>query len=542
MTDTVPARAPGWLPRLAAWLAGLTGWRRAAAALVLGAMSALAMPPVYAVPVLIPAFTGLLWQLDGAASRRGAFALGWLFGLGHFAAGLYWVGLSFYAGAPHLLPVMPLAVLGLAGGLAIFPALAAPAAWHAPARSGARLAVFALAWAALAWVRGHVLTGFPWNLLGTAWGFADFSVQSVAWWGVWGLSLVTVLAAAAPAALAWRDEPPLRRWGVPGAALALLVLALGGGAVRLATAPLAGEATVPGVKLRLVQGAIPQNRKWDPALRRDHLDRYLSMSRQDGFAGRTHVIWPESAVPYFLGRARGLREAMTSAAPPDGALLSGIARVEDGGARPRLFNSVIALGPNGTQGARYDKHHLVPFGEYMPLDDLLPLEQLAHGGIGYTPGPGPRVMDVPGAPAVSPLICYEAIFPAEIVPSGERPGWLLNVSNDAWFGTSAGPYQHLANARLRAVEQGLPLVRAANAGVSVVIDAHGRTLARLDLNARGILDAPLPAPRETPTLYARAGDWTFAAMLAVLAVVAGALAWSRHTRACKSAGAGASNH
>jgi apolipoprotein N-acyltransferase len=312
--------------------------------------------------------------------------------------------------------------------------------------------------------------------------------------------------------------------------------------VRLAGAPDAGEATVPGVKLRLVQGAIPQNRKWAPELRRDHLERYLSMSRQEGFAGRTHVIWPESAVPYFLGRARGLRAAMAAAAPPDGALLSGIARVEDGADGPRLFNSVVALDRDARQIARYDKSHLVPFGEYMPLDGILPMEQLAHGGIGYTPGPGPRVLDVPGAPAVSPLICYEAIFPAGIVPAGERPGWLLNVSNDAWFGTSAGPYQHLTNARLRAVEQGLPLVRAANAGVSVVVDAHGRTLARLGLNQRGILDAALPAARETPTLYARAGDWTFAAMLAVLAVMAGALAWSRHTRACKSAAAGASNH
>jgi len=533
MADAVPARAPGWPLRLAARLAALTGWRRLAVAAALGAVSALAFPPLYVVPALVPAFTGLLWLLDGSASRRGALATGWAFGVGHFAAGLYWVGLSFYAGAPHLLPVMPLAVLGLAAGLAAFPALAALIAWHAPARSPARLALFAAAWSALAWLRGHVLTGFPWNLAGTAWGFADFSVQSVAWWGVWGLTLVTVLAAAAPAALAWTGGPPLRRWGVPGLAAALLALALGGGAARLATAPAPGEAVVEDVKLRLVQPSIPQARKWDPDLRRDHLDRYLSMSRRDGFAGRTHVIWPESAVPYFLGRAKGLGSAMASAAPPGGVLLTGIARVEDGEGGPRLFNSVIALDGDGGRIARYDKHHLVPFGEYMPLAGLLPWEQLAHGGVGYTPGPGPRVLDVPGAPPVSPLVCYEAIFPQQVVPDSRRPGWLLNVSNDAWFGESSGPYQHLANARLRAIEQGLPLVRAANGGVSAVIDAHGRIRARLGLKVRGTLDAALPAARDAPTVYARHGDAVFAAMLAILAGAAAVPAGMRHTRACR---------
>jgi len=542
MPDPAPARAPGRLEAFAARLAALTAWRRAALAVTLGALSALALPPVYAVPVLIPAFTGLVWQLDGAASRRGAFGLGWAFGLGHFAAGLHWVGLSFYAGAPHLLPVMPLAVLGLAGGLAVFPAVATLIAWHAPARGGARLALFALAWAGLAWLRGHILTGFPWNLLGTAWGFADFSVQSVAWWGVWGLSLVTVLAAVAPAALAWPEEPAARRWSVPAVAAALLGLALGGGAARLAGAPPAGEAVVEDVKLRLVQASIPQDRKWNPELRRDHLDRYLAMSRREGFARRTHVIWPESAVPYFLGRAGGLRAAMAPAAPGGGALLSGIARVEEGADGPRLFNSVVGLAGDGSEVARYDKHHLVPFGEYMPLSGILPLDQLAHGGVGYTPGPGPRLLDVPGAPPVSPLICYEAIFPREVVPAGERPGWLLNVSNDAWFGESAGPHQHLATARLRAVERGLPLVRAANSGISAVTDAHGRIIARLGVNARGTIDATLPDALPARTLYAAAGDSIFAMMLALLAGTLGALARRQHTPVCNTARVDADNH
>ena len=506
------------LDALARRAARLTGWRRPALAALLGASAALAFPPVYALPVLIPAVTGLLWQLDGVRTRRGAAVLGWVFGLGHFTAGLYWVGLSFFVGAPELVPLMPLAVLGLAAGLAVFPALAVLAVWHVPAAGGARVPALAAAWTGAAWLRGHVLTGFPWNLMGSVWTVHAATMQSAAWWGVWGLSLLTVLGAAAPAALTASGRVRARVASATGAAgvLALAVLA---GVGRFASAPATETARKPDVRLRLVQGAIPQAEKWAPELRRRNLRRYLAMSEPDaGEPAPTHVIWPESAVPYLLRGSGRLADRLGAVVPPGGALLAGLTRADGDEA---LFNSLAVITRAGEVRAHYDKAHLVPFGEYMPLSAWLPLDKLAHGRVSYSAGPGPRVLDVPGAPPVSPLICYEAIFPGAVVPAGQRPGWLLNVSNDAWFGRSAGPYQHLAAARLRAVEQGLPLVRAANSGVSAVIDAHGRTRARLGLGERATLTIALPAAPSQPTPYARYGDRVPLA-LGVLAVLAAA--------------------
>ncbi len=507
MTDSAGVLAPAaGLARLAARASGLAGWRRIAVAAALGALSVAALPPVYFVPALVPAFVGLLWQLEGVASRRGAFALGWAFGLGHFAAGLYWVGIAFLVDAPAFGWMMPFAVAGLAGGLALFPALATLAAWLFPGGRAARVLVLAVAWTAAAWLRGHVLTGFPWNLLATAWTFSDTMIQSVALFGAWGLSFLTVLAAAAPATLA-DVESGRRRWRLPAVAFGLLAAVFAGGALRLAWAPAPGSDSVPEVRLRIVQPNIPQREKWRGDLRLEHLKRHLQMSRQPGFGEVTHVIWPETAVPYFLSRAEGLREALASVAPRGGALITGLPRLEAReGSETAIYNSLVALGPDGRTLAIYDKFHLVPFGEYVPLSDWLPLQKLTAGRRDFTAGPALRTLDVPGLPPFSPLICYEAIFPGQVVAPGGQPGWLLNLTNDGWFGRSSGPYQHLASARLRAVEEGLPLVRAANTGISVVVDPYGRVLHRRDLGERGVIDAPLPAAPPAAPPYARLGD------------------------------------
>ena len=520
-----------WAARLAARLAGMTGWRRLALAVVLGALSVLALPPVHAVPLLIPAFVGLLWLLDGVRGGRGAFALGWAFGTGHFAAGLYWVGIAFLVEAAVFGWMMPFAVVGLAAGLGLFAGLATRAAWGAvrghrrrgrAARSRLVMVLaFALAWSALAWLRGHMLTGFPWNLLGTVWMPLDSMLQVTAVTGIWGLSLLTVLAAAAPAALVpapGEGAGTRARWTLPAVAAALLLAVGLGGAWRLAAAPAAGTAMVPDVRLRLVQASIPQADKWDPAQRQAHLRRYLNLTRASGAGEITHVVWPETALPMFLSRTEGLRAALGGVVPEGGALLTGLPRIEspaDGGA-PRLFNTFMAFGDGGRTLARYDKFHLVPFGEYVPFEDWLPLEKLTAGRIGFTAGPGPRMLDIPGAPPLSPLICYEAIFPGNVTAPDRRPGWLLNVTNDAWFGVSSGPYQHLAAARLRAVEEGLPLIRAANTGVSAVVDPHGRILDRRGLGVQAVLDTGLPRALAAPTVYARWGDRVFAALLLLL--------------------------
>jgi len=518
------AAAP--LARLAARTAALTGWRRLAVAVLLGASTALALPPVYLVVLLVPAVVGLLWLTAGTARVRTAFWVGWAFGLGHFAAGLYWIGIAFFVDAARHAWMMPFAVLGLAAGLAIFKGamlagLRALPLWDRPgdtAQAWARVLVLAALWTAAEWLRGHVLTGFPWNLAATVWGFWPAAQQAAALVGAWGLSLLTVLAAGLPALAGWSAG---RRgaWTGVGAALALAAVLIGGGALRLQAAPELGSAVHDGVRLRLVQPGIPQHLKWQDDLRLAHVRKHVELSQRPGFAGRTHVIWPETAVPYFLSRQPELGGLLARAAPAGGALLTGAPRLGTLDGRRVYHNSLLALGPDGQVLAHYDKVHLVPFGEYVPLRDYLPFPKLTQGAGDFTPGTGHAALDLPGLPPVSALICYEAIFPQEVVKPGGSPEWLLNVTNDAWFGVSSGPYQHLASARLRAIERGLPLVRAANTGISAIVDPWGRTLDRLDLRKVGILDGPLPRAIAGGTPYGRFGDLSpFLLTLGVFAI------------------------
>jgi apolipoprotein N-acyltransferase len=500
------------LQRLADRTRRLTGARQLALSLVLGITAVAALPPVHAVPALIPAFTGFVWQLEGTRTRRRAFTVGWLFGLGFFAAGLYWVGIAFLVQAEIYGWMMPFAVAGLAGGLAIFTGLAALGVHMLPCRGTAtRVLALTVAWMVASWLRGHVLTGFPWNLMATVWDPWPVMLQSAAVWGAWGLSTVTVFGAAAFAVLGACGSVS-RRAGLPMTAVAVLAGVAGYGMTRLNAAPAAGAEHVDGVRLRIVQPSIPQAQKWDRDKRLAHLKTYLGLTRRPGLDEVSHVIWPETAVPLFLSKTQGLRDALGSVAPSNGALLTGLPRLVRADGTRRMYNSLYVIDGEGRTAARYDKFHLVPFGEYVPLEHWIPFPKLTAGRTGFTAGPGPRTLGIPGGPSVSPLICYEAIFPGNVTARGPRPGWLLNLTNDAWFGVSSGPYQHLASARLRAIEEGLPLVRAANTGISVVVDPHGRTWARLGLHERDVMDANLPHALPT-TIYAQLGDIGFAGLI-----------------------------
>jgi apolipoprotein N-acyltransferase len=497
-------------------VAGLTGWRRAAFATAAGALTAAALPPVHAVPVLLVSFPALVWLIDGSGNRRAAFAAGWWFGFGGFLAGLYWVGLSFQVDAAKFGSYGAIAVVALAAGLAVFPALAALLSRLAGIGGAGRIPVLAAAWTGCEWLRGTVLTGFPWNPLGTAWAFSDAMIQLAALTGVFGLSLVTVLAAAAPAVLGDGDAGRAarglggligRRWALPVAAAGLLALVWAGGAVRLAGAPVGSDAgSVAGVALRLVQANIAQKDKWRPELRDRIFGKYLRLSRAGG-ATATHVIWPETATPFFVANDAARRRAMAAAVPPGGVLLTGSIRSTRRGIRPfRVWNSFHAVDGAAKIIATYDKFHLVPFGEYIPLPAFLRLSKLTVGRTDFTAGSGPRTLTLPGLPPVSPLICYEAIFPGQVTEPGNRPQWLLNITNDAWFGNSSGPYQHFAATRFRAVEEGLPLVRSANTGISAVVDSYGRVRARLGLGVEGVIDSSLPTALAAPPPFARFGN------------------------------------
>jgi apolipoprotein N-acyltransferase len=511
---SIPSGKSSALERLAGWCARRRGVARLALAALCGVLAVGALPPLYIVPLLIPAFTGLLWLMRGVASRWGAFGTGWAFGFGYFVAGLYWVTEALLTDPEKFGWMVPIAVPALAAGMAIYIGLAVLAAHLTRMRGVALVLVFAAAWSAAEWLRGIALTGFPWNPAGTVWAFSHVTMQSASVVGVYGLGLVTVLAAAMPAVLGWQGR---RRWRPVAAAFGVLALFMVVGGARL-FGPDPG--TVPGVHLRIVQANIAQSHKWRRDLRVAHLERHLKLTRAPGIKKITHVIWPETAAPFFLSIDAPARDAVASVAPRNGLVITGAVRRT---ARPPLkfWNSLHAIDARGRLVGSYDKHHLVPFGEYVPLRRYLPVKKIAGGDTEFSRGPGAVTLTLPGLPPVSPLICYEAIFPGAVVaPGTPRPAWLLNITNDAWFGTSAGPHQHLAAARFRAVEEGLPLVRAANTGISAVFDAHGRTVARLGLGRTGVLDAPLPRKLATRTIFATIGNWALLVLLAISALLA----------------------
>ena len=503
--------------RVAEALRRLSGWRRLLLAAGLGALGATAFAPLYLLPVLWVAFCGLVWLLDGTERRGGAFWTGWAFGFGHFAVGFYWVGIAFTVDAPRYGAFGPVAVVALAGGMAVFPALVALAVQSLRWRGPARVLGLTAIWLLTEWLRSWLFGGFPWNLMGSAWVVSGAMMQFAAMAGVWGLSALTVLAAAAPAVLADTTMLPRARWGFVAAVGVLLVLVWGGGAIRLAAAP--DTAMVPDVKLRLVQPSIEQALKWEPSLRARHVERQIEMTLGPGYEDITHVIWAETAVPFHLSVDPDLQRFLGQAAPAGGALITGAPRTEPGDSDRRLWNSLHAVGPSGTLLATYDKVKLVIFGEYVPLRSIFNFAKITAGRIDFSPGPGRVTTMLPNLPPFSPLICYEVIFPGAVVAPGPRPDWLLTITNDAWFGTSTGPYQHFASAQLRAVEEGLPIIRVANGGISGVVDGYGRVLDRLGLNEIGVIDTGLPQKNQSVTLFARIGNWVVVILVALLGLV-----------------------
>lgn len=478
-------------------------------AIMLGALSALALPPLHLLPVLLLTLPGLLALLGRAPGWRQAALWGFLFGWGHHLAGTYWVTHSLFTDIGRWWWLVPVAAPAIALPLALFSVVPALVAWKA-APGWRRWLGFSGAWVAAEALRTlGPLGGFPWNLMGTAWAFHPLPLQPAALFGGFGLSLLTVALGALPH---WRCR---RAWA---GGVAVLVLWLGFGAWRLAQP----EPEAPGVRLVLVQGNVPQDVKWDEAQRLPIFRRYLELTRAAteraaAAGGPVAAIWPETASPFLLAQDPDAIRLAAEALAPGATLLAGTVRAEWGGdgRLSGLWNSLVALSAGGTVLDVFDKFHLVPFGEYMPLGGVIPI-RVVTGGMDFSAGPGPRTLRLPGLPPVSPLICYEVIFPGRVTGE-ERPAWLLNITNDAWFGVSAGPFQHFAAARLRAVEEGLPMVRAAQTGISAIVDARGVVQARMGLNASGTVEAPLPGALP-PTIAAALGPWPVVALALFLAL------------------------
>ena len=478
------------------------GWRALVLPTGLGALMAAGQAPLGLWWLTLPALALLVRHLSRQTARAAAW-LGWCAGAGYFAVALSWIVSPFMVDAARQGWMAPFALLIMACGLALFWAAACGVALHSRAPLVALVA--ALATAELA--RGYVLTGFPWALIGHVW-IDTPPAQIAALIGPSGLTLLTLAAAALAASL---------RPALVASAAALVASLWGFGLWQLAQP----DPAAPGVTLRLVQPNAPQAAKWDPDQARHFLDRLLEATAAPASADLGQVdlvIWPETALPYLIEGNPGL-PAMIGRAGQGAAVAVGLQRVE--GARG--WNSLQVFAPDGAVLATYDKHHLVPFGEYIPFGDLaydwLGVSAFAaKTGNAYSAGAGPQVLDLgPKLGRVLPLICYEAVFPQDLRGTA-RPDWLMQITNDAWFGTLTGPFQHAAQARLRAVEQGLPLVRVANTGVTEVVDARGRVTASLPFGTQGFLDAALPGPLPA-TPYARFGE------IPVLVLLGGLWLW-----------------
>jgi apolipoprotein N-acyltransferase len=525
-TARVPAFA-GALAELPTGVILASGWRRRAIAFLSGAIGAFALPPFGLVALMAIPMSVAVWLIDGSLAGAGraavlarvsaAFRAGWWLGFGYFVVGLWWVGAACLVDGDKFVWALPFGVLVLPAALAVFPALGfalaailwSPGPWR----------VFALAFGLglSEWARGLFFTGFPWNDLGMTLGANLTLAQIASVVGLHGLAFIAVAVFAAPATLWPAAGRGLRMAPTVAAVFALLAIAALG-ADRL-TAP--ASATVPGVRLRLVQPDIAQGVSFAPENKDAIVRRYLELSDRDGGldprpGGVTHLIWPESAFPFILSRDPKALGDIASLLGPKAILITGAARVDmRTGADPSYYNSLEIVGRDGLLGERYDKQHLVPFGEYLPFEAILDktgITQFVQTPGGFTAGTGRRVLRAPGLPTATPLICYEAIFPVEIGDAfshAERPGWLLNVTDDAWFGMTPGPYQHYAQARLRAIEMGLPLVRVANSGVSAVVDGFGREIAAAPLGVETVLDAGLPEALP-PTWQSRFGSATAA--------------------------------
>lgn len=487
------------------------GWRAALIAVVAGAVSALAMPPFDIFPVLFVTMPILVWLIDGTTApvdagffRRlwPAARIGWLFGFGYFLAGLWWLGMAFLVDGDEFIWLLPVAVLVLPAGLALFWGFGAAVARIFWADGWRRIVALSAGLALAEWLRGTIFTGFPWNTIGYAAMPNPLMMQSASVLGLYGITPLALLVFSSPGIFAASSSVrPRRMRALFVVVLTLVVAHLGFGAWRLSTAT---NEMVDNVKLRIIQPGIKQAEKWQEGKEMEIFNRYITLSAQTNSSttkaldGVTHLIWPESAFPFLLTRNRAAIASIAALLPQNTTLITGAMRAEaavPGSTEGFTFNSLYVINGDGEIIGAQDKVHLVPFGEYLPFQsqmESLGLRQLTRLRGGFSAGHQRRHIPLEDAPAFLPLVCYEIIFPGQVRGAGEEPGWIINVTNDAWYGNTPGPYQHLRQARIRAVEEGLPLIRAANSGISMISDSFGRIIRIIPLGEIGLIDGPLP--------------------------------------------------
>jgi len=492
-----------------------------AISLALGVVTALAAPPFGFLPGLLG--IGCLFLLvDQAPARqrqKSAFWRAWLFGTGYFLVSLWWVSEAFLVDVAAHGWQAPFAVAFLAMGLALLWGAAGWVYQLIRPRGDSRTLTFAAVFALSEWLRGHILTGLPWNPLGAIWPAGGAMSQAAALFGIYGLTLVTIVIFSTIALAVLPNRRGLRGFRSPALGLVLMAGVFLFGWFRLQTI----SPSEHGPRVRIVQANVPQASKWTLEAFKDILDRYTRLTAQPAHQRPKIIIWSETAIPAlisdYLAPGTWTRSAVEASLAPGQVLMLGADREEDTASGRKDFNSLFVIRREAV-GLRtlavYDKHHLVPFGEYFPVDALAEatgLKKLVHVGDGFTPGPPSVVQRPSGLPPFAPMICYESLFPGAISDQGRRAAWIVNVSNDAWFGRTSGPWQHLNLASYRAIETGLPMVRSTPTGISALIDAYGRPVAQLGQGVEGVIDVDLPSPARVPVYYV-IGDWLLGVVIA----------------------------
>lgn len=455
--------------------------------IVSGALCAFAFAPYYLQFFAVIGFSVLFHHLTTLDKARTAFWRGWLFGAGFNIANLYWIGNSFIT--VDLWYLAPLGMVLFPCFMAFFPAIVTFLTIKMASSNLGRLFAFCLLWSLSDWLKGWILTGFPWTLMGYIWNLNE--LQITAYIGIYGLSALTIFIVSVVGSRSYR---------LISVGIVMFGCLWAGGHYRLSQY----KAEETGVNLRIVQASISQKEKWQTIHFKDNLNKWIALSTLPAERPLKAIIWSESSVPAFIADYPEIRASLIAAIPPSGYLILGSPRkVINADKNVQYRTSTLALNDAGDILAIYDKSHLVPFGEYIPFKNILRFSKLTAGAENYSPGDGVKNMQLQGVPLFAPLICYEAIFSGQVIHTDTKPEWMMNQTNDAWYGESSGPHQHLNIVRVRAIEEGIPLIRSANNGISAVINPMGQILHRLELNEIGFIDFDLPKSLTTPTFFSR---------------------------------------
>lgn len=469
----------------------------------LGSISAAAFAPLYFFPFAIIAFSGLFLILKNEQTKKESFLIGWFFGFGQFVFGIYWICISLFVDIERFFWLLPFALFGLPAYFAIYVGLATLATNFVSKKfkidGWRKILILAIFWTIGESLRSTIFTGFSWNLIGYSFLFSLAISQIASVIGIYGLSLFAVVSYTYPA-LFFRIEDQKIKFGLEKNSkffilfIAIVIVSVWFfGSARLTSYK---EELHPNATFRLVQPSIKQEFKWNPQTKYESFLEHIKLSRAEGFENVNYVIWSESAIPYAVSQSSfGLLSEIASAVPQNGFVISGGIKAEfkNPNEITKIWNSIFIINDQAQIADSYDKVHLVPFGEYVPLSDYLPfVSKITDGSVNFSEGTGSKTIQVGASlPSFGPLVCYEGIFSSELIDRKNPPQFLLNLTNDAWFGNSSGPYQHFDMTRMRAIEYGVPLIRVANNGISGLINPIGKVTASMPLNHKGVIDVKL---------------------------------------------------